>query len=107
MTGIWVYRCRRLPVGLKVEGHSGYAEAGADIVCAAVSVLVQTLHIGLSEFVHNDPVVKVNEEDALIELRWQNDGSRELNVLVETVVKALSETARSYKEYVKFVEVSL
>ena len=107
MTSITVYRRRRLPVALKVEGHSGYAESGADIVCAAISVLVQALHIGLTDYVHIVPDVKVNEDTALIELRWQNDGGSELNVLVETIVKALYETARSYQDHVKFVEVSL
>lgn len=28
---------------IEVEGHSGYAEAGNDIVCSAISILVQTL----------------------------------------------------------------
>lgn len=28
---------------IKAEGHAGYARAGADIVCAAVSMLLQTL----------------------------------------------------------------
>ena len=27
-------------VGVTVDGHAGFAEAGQDIVCAAVSVLV-------------------------------------------------------------------
>lgn len=29
--------------GMTIEGHAGYAEAGHDIVCAGVSVIVQTL----------------------------------------------------------------
>ena len=28
--------------GFEVKGHSGYAEAGSDIVCAAVSILTTT-----------------------------------------------------------------
>ena len=107
MTSITVYRRNSLAFGLKIDGHCGYAESGADIVCAAVSVLVQALHIGLTEYVHIVPEVKVDDKVALIELRWANDGRSELNVLVETILKALYETARSYKAYVKFVEVSL
>lgn len=30
-----------------VEGHAGWAEEGHDIVCAAVSALVQTVFLGL------------------------------------------------------------
>lgn len=29
--------------GIKINGHARYAEAGKDIVCAAVSILTQTL----------------------------------------------------------------
>lgn len=29
--------------GIRISGHAGYAESGKDIVCSAVSVLVQTL----------------------------------------------------------------
>ena len=107
MTSISVYRRSKLPVGIKVEGHSGYAESGADIVCAAISVLVQSLYIGLTEYVHVIPDTKVKEDGAFIEIHWQNNNSRELNVLVETIIKALYETSRSYQNYVKFVEVSL
>jgi uncharacterized protein YsxB (DUF464 family) len=35
-------------VRIKVSGHSGSAEKGQDVVCAAVSVLVQTLAGGLN-----------------------------------------------------------
>lgn len=28
---------------IEVNGHSGYAEAGKDIVCSAISILIQTL----------------------------------------------------------------
>ena len=106
MTSITVYRRNSRACCLRIEGHSGYAESGADIVCAAVSVLVQALHIGLTEYVHIEPEVTVDDTVALIELRWSNDGKNELNVLVETILKALYETALSYKAHVKFVEVS-
>ena len=38
MTTVTRYKDR-----ITIEGHSGYAPIGQDIVCAAVSVLVQTL----------------------------------------------------------------
>ena len=36
-------RVTQLKDGIKIRGHAHYAEPGKDIVCAAVSVLVQTL----------------------------------------------------------------
>jgi hypothetical protein len=34
---------------IQASGHSGYADSGADIVCAGVSALLQALKIGLEE----------------------------------------------------------
>ena len=55
--------------GFEAKGHSGYAKAGADIVCAAVTSAVR-----LAETIVNDVLglaasVKVREEDASISLR--------------------------------------
>ena len=45
MTTVTRYKDR-----ITIEGHSGYAPIGQDIVCAAVSVLVQTLIQSVEEF---------------------------------------------------------
>ncbi len=107
MTVVEVARSGGLPVGVRACGHSGYAEAGADIVCAAVSVLMQTLYIGLHDVLHLKLDVAANEDEACIEIRWNVSADRALNVLAESVIEALRETSRSYGSYVKFVEVSV
>lgn len=40
-------------VALTVKGHSGYAEAGKDIVCAAVSAVAQTALLGIADISKN------------------------------------------------------
>jgi uncharacterized protein YsxB (DUF464 family) len=40
---------------IDVGGHSGYASAGKDIVCAGVSVLVQTMIMGLMALAQSYP----------------------------------------------------
>ncbi len=106
MTVIEVYRSG-VSCGLKVSGHSGYAEAGNDIVCAAVSVLVQTLHIGLADVLGLTVDSSVDEGSATIRLQWNDDGSEALRVLTETIFTALRETARAWGSYLKYSEVSL
>lgn len=41
MTRITLFRSRSHAIGFEAEGHTGYAEEGSDIVCAAVSALTQ------------------------------------------------------------------
>ena len=47
MTVITVLKKHGRLVGFEAKGHSGYAEAGEDIVCAAVSAVMQTAVIGI------------------------------------------------------------
>ena len=48
-TAVTVYwRTDGALVGFRAQGHSGYAQSGSDIVCAAISALTQTFANGLS-----------------------------------------------------------
>ena len=54
--------------GFSVSGHSGYAEAGADIVCAAVSTAVQFAEATITDVLGIAAKTKVNEKEARITL---------------------------------------
>ena len=58
--------------GFVVEGHSGYAEAGADIVCAAVSAAVGLAECTVNEVLGLGAPVKASEADARISLKLPN-----------------------------------
>ena len=45
---------------IEATGHSGYAEAGQDIVCSAISTLMEALANGLTEVVKAEVDVKVD-----------------------------------------------
>ena len=53
--------------GFRIEGHSGYAESGSDIVCAAISALVMNTVNSIIEFANIEPQCKVDDENAIIE----------------------------------------
>ena len=55
--------------GVVVDGHSGYADAGSDIVCAAISSTVGLLECTLNEVLGLGAPVKVKEEAAHLSLR--------------------------------------
>ena len=55
MIKVTVYKTRRHDyVGFDVSGHAGYAEAGSDIVCAAVSALVITAINSIERFTKDE-----------------------------------------------------
>ncbi len=39
----------------RVEGHSGYADHGQDIVCAGISAIAQTALMGLLHYLSREP----------------------------------------------------
>lgn len=55
--------------GFVVEGHSGYAEEGADIVCAAISAAVGLTECTINEVLGVGAPVRAREEDARISLK--------------------------------------
>jgi len=86
---------------LRAEGHAGYAEKGKDIVCAAVSVLMQTLACS----------VDANNTGNTFELSDGKNGNRltvqaPMSVLnrdkFDLVVEGLIRLAENYPENVQF-----
>lgn len=55
--------------GFDSQGHSGYAEEGADIVCAAVTSAIRLVEATLNDVLGLAASVKVNEKDTKISLR--------------------------------------
>lgn len=85
------------------EGHSGFAEQGGDIVCAAVSSLMQALWIGLEDVLEVEDLTIVSDpEIPLMSLSWQDDG--ESQALARTIQLALISIASEYPDHVTIDE---
>ena len=90
-----------------VSGHSGYAEAGADIVCAAVSTAVQFASCTIEEVLGNRCKTKVNEEEARITLTLPaacDDEDAVQDVMNGFILTMLS-LRDDYPDYIEVMEV--
>ena len=56
-------------IGFDAKGHSGYAEAGSDIVCAAVTSAVRLVDATVNDVLGLAASVKVHERSGSIEFR--------------------------------------
>ena len=54
--------------GFTISGHSGYAEAGQDIICAAISAVVTMAEATINDVCGAKAKVRVKEEDARVTL---------------------------------------
>ena len=56
-------------IGFDAMGHSGYSEAGSDIVCAAITSAIRLIDATVNTVMGLCASVKVNEADASISFR--------------------------------------
>jgi len=87
---------------LMVQGHAGKAPHGEDLVCAAVSVLVQTAILGLTEMVDQNLKYEIRPGYVALELPREMDrgAGERARVILQTIVRGLEATAESYGDYV-------
>ncbi|SHM61824.1 hypothetical protein SAMN05660826_01474 [Caldanaerovirga acetigignens] len=88
---------------LSLKGHAGYAEYGRDIVCAAVSALVETAVLGLENVakIRIFPIKKEGYFHLVLPENEQEEKLSRASVILETTVLGLKDIARSYPAYVK------
>ncbi len=55
-------------LGFHVHGHSGYAEEGEDIVCAAVSSAVYLVINTITDVIHIDAEVEIEDGEAVLRI---------------------------------------
>ena len=91
--------------GFSVKGHSGYAESGSDIVCAAVSSMVMlTVNAICGEF-GAEADVKTDEKDASVSLKLKNDGSQAFGIAVRILNSFRGSVQAVSEEYPDFVKI--
>ena len=89
---------------ISAQGHTGYAEQGLDIVCAAVSTLMQALQVGLQDVLEIEDV-EVEADSAVPRMTFTWDSEDEGGQIVaETVFQSLAAVANSYPDYVTVTE---
>ena len=91
---------------ISAAGHTGFAESGSDIVCAAISTLMQALWIGLEDVLEiGDLTVESAPEVPLMRISWKSEDET-LQAIARTVYIALCEIAREYPDYVEIDETT-
>lgn len=90
-------------MGFTCMGHSGFAEAGEDIVCAAISVLVINAVNSIERFTQDEISVVTNEEEGLIDVRFHRASGRDATLLLDSMVLGLTEVKEQYGgKYLRF-----
>ena len=93
--------------GFSVSGHSGYAEAGADIVCAAISAIVTMAEATINDVCGAKAKVRVKEEDARITLTLPAscDEEESVQAVLAGLLLYLCNLRDDYPDYIEVLEV--
>ena len=95
-------------MGFTCNGHAGYASSGEDIVCAAISSLVQNAEICLSEVMNIKLNVQRNDKNAKFDLTFAKNVSENEIINAQNILKALKiSSQRIEKEYKKYLKVEV
>ena len=96
-------------MGFQAEGHAGMAEAGQDIVCAAVSILTMNTINAIETFADDEFSLVSDEVDGVIAFHLAETPTPEAELLLEAMILGLEDLAddEDYSEfiYVNFEEV--
>ena len=87
-------------------GHAGFADEGEDIVCAAVSAILQAARLGLEA--HAKVQLEVTQEKGELCLRWPESARDDAAVIaiVTTAELSTEQIASQYPTHVRFARAN-
>ncbi len=93
--------------GFTVSGHSGYSDAGTDIVCAAISAAVTMAEATVNDVCGAKAKVRVREEDARISLTLPAvcDEEETVQAVLAGLMLTLCSLRDDYPDYIEVLEV--
>ena len=104
MTNIVFYRKNGKIIRYNVSGHTGKASVGEDVLCAAISSVVQSTAVGITEILKLDPKLNIKDGYLDLQLKEEDVSNQNVQVLLETCLKSLKEIVKNEKKYVKLEE---
>ena len=107
MTKCEFFRENERITGFSVSGHSGYAEAGQDILCAAISAAVALTEATINDVCGGKAKVRVKEQDARITLTLPATCEEEdsIQAALAGLMLYLIGLRDDYPDYIEVLEV--
>lgn len=93
---------------IEATGHSGYADEGSDIICSAVSTLLQNCEKGLSELLKINHIFSLDEDipHIIIDLPENLDerSMHDAQILMRSTYLGVADLADSYPKFINIKE---
>ena len=91
------YKRGEILIGFEIDGHSGYAEAGADVICASVSSVAYMAVNTITDVIGEQADISISDGY----FKFVTDSDRnETKVVLEGLMLHVSALADDYSEYI-------
>ena len=109
MTKICVYRKGNHIVKYVVDGHTGYAEQGSDIVCAAVSAIATHTLNGLTEIIKIPVGYEVKDAylECIVPDNISEEERKQADILLDAMYLTFKNLEEQYKEYITIIDMEV
>ena len=107
MTRCEFFRENERITGFSVSGHSGYAEAGQDVLCASITAAVTLTEAIINDVCGGKAKVRVKEEDARVTLTLPASCEEEdtIQSVLAGLMLYLVDLRDQYPDYIEVLEV--
>ncbi|MBR2970366.1 MAG: ribosomal-processing cysteine protease Prp [Clostridia bacterium] len=104
MTVVEIVRKQGHIVSLSADGHTGYGVEGEDIVCAALSSIIQTALLGLMQVAGVAVRFSRCDEDGFLEFSLpdlSDQTRRDADMILDTMLLGISDLYVSYSDFIE------
>ena len=93
--------------GFSVSGHSGYAESGSDIICAAITAVVTMAEATINDVCGAKAKVRVGEDEARVTLKLPKscDEEETVQAVLAGMMVTLIALQEDYSDFIEVLEV--
>ena len=104
MTNVVVVKHNNSIVSVECDGHTGYGVEGEDVVCAALSSIVQTALLGLLQVVGVRVDYKTDEKRGYLKMTLPEDMDRKMRregeIVLDTMLLGVADLNQGYSDFV-------
>ena len=102
MTTVTFYKKNECFTGFTAQGHALFADAGNDIVCAAISVLVINTINSIDDLVHDDFELINDDKECILGIMLEKSTNPDTQLLLRSLKMGLDGICSEYgKKYLK------
>ncbi len=100
MTKITISKTDKATMGFVVAGHSGYSDAGSDIVCAGISALTINFVNSVERLTKDKFHVKTDDKKGYLSFCFDKIPSDDSSLLMASLVLGLEHIQEEYGDFI-------